>query len=67
MNGPFITLNVSYGSFIAMEAVGGRAVWPTVGVVGFLDEAAQGDERGGWVEVEVDGCAVAVGAAAGLP
>jgi hypothetical protein len=35
-----------------------------VGVAGCLDEATDGDERGGEVEVEVDDGAVAVGAAA---
>jgi hypothetical protein len=44
----------------------GRAAVPPVGLAGFLDQATDGNERGGQVEIEVDDGAVAVGAAAEL-
>jgi hypothetical protein len=47
-----------------LEAAGGGAGVPSVGVAGCLDEATDGDERGCEVEVEVDDRGVAVGAAA---
>jgi hypothetical protein len=52
------------GSRGLLEATGGGACLPSVGVAGCLDEAADGDERGGEVKVEVDDRGVAVGAAA---